>query len=174
MTSELIAIGYETGAEAEDARKTLLEMDKDHLVDVADAVVATADEGGRVKLNQMVNLWSVGAAGGAFWGLMIGLLFFNPLIGAVAGAGVGALSGALTDYGINDQFMRQVSEVLQPGHAALFLMVRDPAPDRVIERLGTGGGRVLRTNLDHSKKADLRRAFAKAYGEVPEVHGQAA
>lgn len=168
MTSELIVIGYDTEAEAETARKTLLGMAKEYLVDVADAVVATADAGGRIKLNQMVNLWSVGAAGGAFWGLMIGLLFFNPLIGAVAGAGVGALSGALTDYGINDHFMRRVSEVLQPGQAALFVMVRDHASDRVIARLGARGGQVIRTNLDRSKEAELRRAFAAAHGDIPE------
>lgn len=160
---ELIVIGYENEAEAEVARTELFGMAREYLVDVADAVVATADESGKVKLNQMVNLWSVGAASGAFWGLLIGLIFFNPLIGMAVGAGAGALGGALSDYGINDNFMKDVAEILQPGQAALFMMVRQNASDKVIERLGSKGGRVLRTNLDTDAENHLRRAFDKAH-----------
>lgn len=164
--SELIVIGYENAEKAEAARAELFGMAKEYLVDVADAVVATADENGKVKLNQMVNLWSFGAAGGAFWGLLIGLIFFNPLLGMAVGAGAGALSGALSDYGINDNFMKEVSEVLQPGQAALFMMVRQHASDRVIERLGERGGRIIRTNLDTSKETELRKAFDAAHKEA--------
>lgn len=164
--SELIVIGYDNADQAEAARSDLFGMAREYLVDVADAVVATADEDGKVKLNQMVNLWSFGAASGAFWGLLIGLIFFNPLLGVAVGAGAGALSGALGDYGINDQFMKDVSEVLQPGQAALFMMVRQHASDKVIERLGQKGGRIIRTNLDTSKETALREAFAAAHKEA--------
>jgi len=174
LATELIVIGYDDEASAEAARKSLLGMAREYLVDVADAVVATADETGRVRLNQMVNLWTVGVTGGAFWGLLIGIIFFNPLLGVLAGAGVGALSGALSDYGINDRFMKEVSEVLTPGQAALFMMVRDHASDRVIERLGKQGGRVIRTNLDTTKEAALRKAFEEARGAIPEDHAAAA
>ena len=160
--SELIVIGYDNHDQAEAARAELFGMAREYLVDVADAVVATSDETGKVKLNQMVNLWTVGAAGGAFWGLLAGLIFFNPLLGVAVGAGAGALSGALSDYGINDRFMKGVSEILKPGQAALFMMVRQHATDKVIERLGEQGGRILRTNLDTSKEAELRRAFEAA------------
>ena len=161
--SELIVIGYETPERAEEARADLMTMVREYLVDVADAVVAVVDDDGNVKLNQMVNLWTAGAAGGAFWGLLVGMIFFNPLLGAAVGAGAGALSGALTDYGINDEFMKDVGSVLQPGQAALFMMVRTNASDRVIERLGEHGGRVLRTNLDTDAENHLRKAFDEAH-----------
>ena len=170
--SELIVIGYETPDQAETARKELFGMAKEYLVDVADAVVATADKDGSIKLNQMVNLWTVGATGGAFWGLLIGVLFFNPLLGVAVGAGAGALSGALSDFGINDKFMKDVSTVLQPGQAALFMMMRENASDRVIERLGKSGGHVLRTNLDHDAENHLREAFDKAHVEESKSHQQ--
>ena len=157
--SELIVIGYDTEAEADAARTELFGMAKEYLVDVADAVVARADDNGKIKLNQMVNLWTMGASGGAFWGLLIGFLFMNPLLGLAVGAGAGALGGALSDYGINDNFMKEVAEVLQPGQAALFMMVRQHVSDRVIERLGEKGGRIIRTNLDTTKEAALRDAF---------------
>jgi uncharacterized membrane protein len=83
----------------------------------------------------------------------------NPLLGLAVGAGAGALGGALSDYGINDAFMKEVAEVLQPGQAALFMMVRQHVSDRVIERLGEKGGRIIRTNLDTTKEAALRDAF---------------
>ncbi|WP_238372334.1 DUF1269 domain-containing protein [Heliomarina baculiformis] len=91
--SELIVIGYETPERAEEARADLMTMAREYLVDVADAVAAVVDDEGNVKLNQMVNLWTAGAAGGAFWGLLVGMIFFNPLLGAAVGAGAGALSG---------------------------------------------------------------------------------
>jgi uncharacterized membrane protein len=65
------------------------------------------DEQGRVKLNQAVNITALGAASGGFWGALIGLIFLNPLIGLAVGAGAGAVSGALTDVGINDNFMKE-------------------------------------------------------------------
>ncbi|EEB84589.1 DUF1269 domain-containing protein [Roseobacter sp. GAI101] len=161
--SELIVIGYDTPERAEEARAELMTMAQEYLVDVADAVVAVSDDTGNIKLNQMVNMWTAGATGGAFWGLLIGVLFFNPLLGVAVGAGAGALSGALTDYGINDDFMKDVASVLQPGQAALFMMMRREASDRVIERLGEHGGRVLRTNLDTDAENHLRRAFDEAH-----------
>ncbi|MCB1369232.1 MAG: DUF1269 domain-containing protein [Rhodobacteraceae bacterium] len=168
--SELIVIGYDNAEKAETAREELLSMAREYLVDVADAVVATADKDGRIKLNQMVNMWTAGATGGALWGFLIGLIFFNPLLGLAVGAGAGALSGGLTDYGIDDNFMKDVAHVLQPGQAALFMMVRTNASDKVIARLGEKGGRVLRTNLDSDAENHLRGAFQKAHHAEIKAH----
>ena len=80
----------------------------------------------------------------------------EPAAGTAAAT---ALGGALSDYGINDDFMKGVAEVLQPGQAALFMVVHQHASDRVIERQGEKGGRIIRTNLDTTKEAALREAF---------------
>lgn len=164
--SELIVIGYDNEKEADAARDALFDMAKEYLVDITDAVVARVNDKGKIKLDQMVNMWAAGASGGAFWGFLIGLLFFNPLLGVVAGASAGALGGALADYGINDTFMKKVAEILQPGQAALFIMARNEISDRVIEQLGDHGGRILRTNLDTSKETAVREAFDAAHKEV--------
>jgi uncharacterized membrane protein len=65
------------------------------------------------------------------------MIFFNPLVGvAVAvGAGAGALSGKLTDIGINDQFMKDIGETFQPGSSGLFILVRWVTPDNVLDAL---------------------------------------
>ncbi|MEJ2124081.1 MAG: DUF1269 domain-containing protein [Alphaproteobacteria bacterium] len=160
--SELLVIGYDNAEQAEKARSSLIEMSNEYLVDVGDAVVATVDEKGHIKLNQLVNLWTVGASGGAFWGIIVGLLFLHPFIGVAAGAATGALMGALSDYGINDNFMREVASVMQPGQAALFIMARRTSSDRVLEKLSEHGGQIIRTNLDTSQEQRVRDAFEKS------------
>ena len=67
--------------------------------------------------------------GGALWGTLIGFLFFAPLlgfaIGSLTGAGGGAISGKMTDVGIDDELMKQLGAQFQPGSSALFLLVRN-------------------------------------------------
>jgi uncharacterized membrane protein len=162
--SELIVIGYNTEAQAEQARETLYGLSKEYLVEIKDAVVASAGDDGKIRLNQMVHMWAIGASGGAFWGILAGLIFFNPLIGLAAGTASGALAGALTDYGISDTFMKDVAGVLQPGQAALFILAERASSDKVIDKLSLHGGRILRTNLDTSQEGKLREAFEHARG----------
>lgn len=161
--SELIVVGYDDQQTAETARIALYGMSKEYLIELSDAVVAVADKDGKVSLNQMVNMWTLGASGGAFWGLLIGLLFLHPLLGVAVGAATGGLSGALTDYGINDNFMKEVSSLLKPGQAALFIMARNTATDRVVAKLGEHGGRILRTNLDTDAETHARAVFDQTH-----------
>ena len=111
---------------------------------------------------------AAGAASGGFWGVLVGLLFLNPLLGAAVGAGVGAASGALSDLGINDDFLREVGEGLTSGTAALCVLLRNSAPDRVIERLQAHApnARLLRTNLSHADEARLRQLLEQASQQV--------
>jgi uncharacterized membrane protein len=98
------------------------------------------------------------------WGSLIGLLFLNPLAGAAVGAAAGAVSGRLTDVGINDAFMKDVAQSLTAGEAALFLLVRKMTAERVMEGLQGMGGKIMRTSFDETKEAMLRDALAGANG----------
>ena len=104
---------------------------------------------------------SMRAAGGSFWGLLIGVLFLNPLLGVAAGAASGAIAGALTDVGISDKFMKGLAtEDLTTGEAVLFVLVRKVTGDKVLSELKGVGGRVLQTSLDHTREDALRKALA--------------
>jgi uncharacterized membrane protein len=83
----------------------------------------------------------------------------NPLMGGLLGAGAGALSGKLTDYGINDRFMKDLAASFKPGSSALFVLVRQSTPDKVLEGLKpfTGKGRILQTSLTKEKEEELRK-----------------
>lgn len=157
--ADLIIIAYPELATAEAARKKLMELQKEYLIELGDAVVAERQADGAVKLHQLINTTAAGAAGGAMWGTLIGLLFLNPLIGAAAGAAGGALSGYLTDVGIDDKFLKEAAESLTPGQAALCVLVRKVTADKVLPAMAHFGGTVLRTNMTTEQETKLRDAL---------------
>lgn len=157
--TNLVAVVFPDEARAEKVRDQIAGMAKEYLISVGDAAIAIkTDEG--VKLNQVINLTAAGAAGGSFWGLLIGTLFLNPLLGVAAGAAGGALGGYLTDIGVDDTFMKSLAEDMKSGEAVLFVQFEKATGDKVLERLKGVGGRVLQTSLSNDAEEKLRQALA--------------
>src|SRR3569832_242706 len=127
--SDLVAIVYPSEAKAEDVRQRLLQLQKEYLISLSDAVIAVKTDSGDIKLNQLVNTTARGAVSGSFWGLLIGMLFLNPIVGVALGAASGALGGALSDFGIKDAFMKELSASRSPGYAALFVLIKNLTAD---------------------------------------------
>jgi len=159
MMSDLIAIVYPNERDAETVRGRLFEMQKEYLIEIGDAVIAVKGEDGQIKLNQLFSTTAVGAVSGGFWGMLIGTLFLMPLAGAAIGAATGALGGSLSDYGIDDKFMKDLAETTQPGNAVLFVLIRKMTADKVLDGIKGLGGVVLRTSFDHEKEQQLRDAL---------------
>jgi len=167
--STLTVIQYDDMYKAEETRLILRKMQNDYLLDLEDAVVAVKDARGKVKLHQSVNLTAFGALRGGFWGTLIGLIFLNPILGFAVGAGAGAVSGALTDVGINDDFMKELASSLKPETSALFVLVRSATPDKVLEELTGTGGKILKTSLTHEDEAKLQAALSAAAPQAPSL-----
>jgi uncharacterized membrane protein len=165
--SDLVVIVYPTEARAEEMRQKIFTLQKEYLIEIGDAAIAVMHEDGKVKLNQLLNTTAMGAASGSFWGLLIGAIFLMPLAGAALGAASGALGGALTDYGVNDAFMKDLAASLQPGNAALFVLVQRVTGDKVLEAIKGTGGTVLKTSLDHTREQALRDALAGVSAAAP-------
>jgi uncharacterized membrane protein len=157
--SDLIAVAYPDRDTAEKVRAELARLTREHVIEVADAVVVTREPNGKVKLHQTVNPAGTGAAGGALWGGLIGLIFLAPLLGAAIGGAVGAASGAVTDLGIEDNFMKELGQSLPEGGAALFVLVRQVTPDKVLPRISEYGGKVLQTSLSNESEQRLQEAL---------------
>ncbi|HLS69054.1 MAG TPA: DUF1269 domain-containing protein [Kiloniellales bacterium] len=166
--SELIAVAFDDREEADRVLTELNRLQKEYLIDLEDAVVVIRQPDGKVNLKQSVNLVRTGATSGglsgALWGSLVGLLFLNPLagfaIGGLVGAGVGALSGSLADYGIDDDFIRSLAEKLTPDSSALFLLVRKVQPEKVLAELEPFKGHVIRTSLSPDQEARLQKAIS--------------
>jgi uncharacterized membrane protein len=158
--STLVVVAYDDPFKAEEVRLTLRKLQKDYLIDLEDAVVAVKDDNGKVKLHQAINMTSVGALSGGFWGALIGMIFMMPLLGAAVGASAGALSGALTDVGIDDKFMKDLAASMNAGSSVLFVLARKATPDKVLAELTGTGGKILKTSLTHEDEAKLQAALS--------------
>lgn len=167
--STLVVVSYPSLYKAEEVRLQLLKMQKNYLIELEDAAIAVKQENGKVKLHQITSLTAAGAAGGGFWGLLVGLLFLNPLLGVAVGAGAGAIAGALSDVGVNDQFMKDLAANMQPGHSVLFILFRSITFDKALEELRGTGGTIITTSLTHEDEGRLRAALGETDIALPEV-----
>jgi uncharacterized membrane protein len=158
--SNMVVLAFDDEVGALRTLEEVTELQKQELIRVEDAATAVRHRSGKVKMKQAKSLAGASALGGAFWGMLFGLLFFVPFLGMAVGAATGALFGKSVDYGINDDFIREVSEAIQPGGSALFLLVSHAQTDKVIDKLKPFGGKVIHTSLSKEEEARLKEAFA--------------
>jgi uncharacterized membrane protein len=157
--SQLVVFSFKTETGAEEMRDELKALQKQQLITLSDAAVVVRRQDGKVKVKQAVSLVGAGALGGAFWGMLIGLLFWAPWLGLAIGAASGALGGALTDTGVDDKFIKEVGSTIEPGHSALFLLVESWTEDKVMDQLTKFDAKVLQTSLSKEDEAKLTAAF---------------
>lgn len=166
--SELVVVTYPDEYKAAEVLNALQRLQKELLIDMEDASVVVKGKDGKVELHETVNLTKVGAAGGlargTLWGMLIGLLFMQPALGALTGAAFGATAGAvggkLADYGIPDDFIKQLAANLKNGTSALFVLVRRATPDKVVDAVKKYGGTVLHSTLSQEAEGHLKSALA--------------
>ena len=128
-------------------------------IDLSRLVVAERDEKGETHLQYKHFLARDGAFVGGAWGILVGVLFLNPLLGAAAGAGIGAAAGELGDFGIGKPFVRELASHLKPGSSALFIPVDEAFLDEVVQALSVSGGTVMHTALTHKDESELEAAL---------------
>jgi uncharacterized membrane protein len=157
----LVAIGYPDQTTAEQARKTVQQLEADLIIQADQVAAISRDLEG--KYHVTTTHGGASAAGGAwwggFWGLLFGLLFFVPFAGLALGAGFGALFGHLGEKGIDKAFQEQVRDQVKPGTSALFLIVEQATPDKAIAALEQYGGTVIKTSLSDEDTAKLQEAL---------------
>ncbi len=158
--SDLIAITY-SDQSAYQALDKLQELQKMKVVELEDAAVAVMNDKGKVKIKQTLENQHAGtvATWGFFWGFLIGLIFGGPLFWGLLTALLGGLLGKTTDLGIDNKFMKEVGNSLEPGQTALFILVVKATPDKVLPELEQIGGTVYQTSLSKEAEANLRKAL---------------
>jgi len=160
--SSLVVLAFDEMDGAEAMREAMYDFQRQELITLEDAAVVVRNEDGRAKVKQAHSLVGAGALGGAFWGMLVGLLFFAPWLGLIAGAATGALSGKLADIGVDDSFIKDVSETIEPGNSALFLLARDAELERIEAELEGFESEfsIIQTNLSPDEESRLRETFA--------------
>jgi uncharacterized membrane protein len=161
--STLLVIAYPAQQTAYDVLNELRAQQQQFVVSLSDAVIVTKSDQGKVKLDQSVKLAAAGATSGAFWGMLIGLIFFAPWLGLAVGALSGWLGGKFSDYGIPDKFIKEVGQNLQPGGSQLFLLIESYTQDKFVAALGKFGGKVIQTSITDEQTEKLQ-AYLDQHG----------
>jgi uncharacterized membrane protein len=157
--ANLIAVAYPDEATAREVLNTLARLQTERSIELEDAVIVTRNQDGKVKLHQSSKTAAMGATGGALWGGLIGLIFLAPLLGMAVGAAAGGAAGALTDVGVDDKFMKDLGSNLEPGKAALIVLVHRSTPDKVLPEISKYGGQVIQSSLSDETEAELQKAL---------------
>ncbi len=158
--SDLVAIAYDSVDTARQAGENVVQAQKAHLIELDDMVIVERRQDGKVKLHQP-SATAGGAVGGALWGGLIGLIFFVPFFGMAIGAATGAAAGALSDYGVDDDFMKNLGAELQPGAGALILLIRKVSTDKIIPEIKIPG-KIIQSSLNNDSEERLAEALAAA------------
>jgi uncharacterized membrane protein len=158
--SNLVAIAYDDLGQANEVMDTLGRLVKEHSLTLEDAVVVEHKADGKLKLHQP-SMAGLGAASGALWGGLIGLIFLMPLFGMAIGAASGAAAGAASDRGVDDEFMKELGEKLPAGGAAVIVLVAAATRDKVVPEIAQYGGHVIQSSLSNEQQDALQDALDK-------------
>lgn len=159
--SHLVVVTFDNAEEAGKLRQTLRSAEHADFVSLDDSAVIVKDEEGKIHVkNEMDRGVKIGAVGGGLLGLLLGGIFF-PLAGLLVGALAGGLIGKMADSGVDQKFVKEVSEDLQPGTSALFFIVREANPDAALAALKPYKGTVRHTSFPPEAEKELRRILSK-------------
>ena len=134
-------------------------MQERQMITLEGATVVSWPEGNKKpKASQIHGTSDVGAISDAFWGFLIGVIFFVPSLGV----GSGALRSPLAEVGIDDAFIGQVRERVTEGTSALFALTSGvTALDEVVDELKAYEFEIISTSLPEEQEKQLREAFAQ-------------
>jgi len=158
--SDLVAIAYPDLDTAKQVTANAGRAQEAHEIELDDMVIVERRGDGKVKLHQP-SMAGAGAVSGALWGGLIGLIFFMPLFGMALGAATGAAAGSASDYGIDDNFMKELGDELAPGSAAVLFLVRQVSVDKILPNIQIEG-KIMRTSLADEQEEQLAAALAAA------------
>ena len=178
---DLIVVGFDGKHRASEILGQLQTLDEDWTIDLDDAVAVYRTDDGKLRIDQSVQPTSKqgGAVGGLLGGLL-GAIIAAPFtagvsaaaaaavvgVGALGFGSIGAVAGAddaadwKDDYGVPEDFVKQVGGVIRPGASAVFAVIRTGDPVVVAERFRGYGGTVLRTTLTPQQADKVQQTIA--------------
>ena len=177
--SELVVFSYKHPDRAGEVLQEIATLKRENvrkpLIGIEDAAVVVKHEDGKIKIRQTLESAMKGTqvVTGGLWGVLIGFLLGGPLLGALAGLGIGAILGRRLDVGIDNDFIERLGNELAAGDSALFLLVRDTPVETLVEQLNTRGGRLFHTSLSDEAAAAFTQAASheQVARAVEQEHG---
>ena len=181
--AELIVVGFKKDMyRASDVLNQLQRMNEDWAVDLHDAVAVYRDYNGKLRVDQSFQMTTKEGAGwGGLWGSLIGATLAIPFTGGASGAAAagaiaagalgggafGAGAGAIDaswwkdEFGIPDDFVKQVGTMIQPGDSAVYALLRTADPEAVVNQFRGYGGTILRTTLSRDQQKKVENVLSR-------------
>ncbi|HZC69949.1 MAG TPA: DUF1269 domain-containing protein [Jatrophihabitans sp.] len=145
---------------AEHAASILKGVEAERLIKVLDHAVLTWPAGkSRPTLKRTHDATWHDTGWGALWGLLVGGLFFMPLLGVAAGAGIGAVLQATDGVGIGKDELEAIRTQMTEGTSALMVITDEGNLDRVGERFHGMHWTLVDTNLTAPERRLLLETF---------------
>lgn len=158
----LVVLEFENQMAAQEMLTALGRMSSEGTLLLQDAVFVTKTDKGKVRVVETTDASPGQAAmGGAFWGLLFGILLFIPVIGMAIGAGTAALMAKLVDTGIDDKFVKDLRSSIEPGKVYLAALVSHVNSEKALEEMQryAGMATVVTTNLAPDAVGRLQAAL---------------
>jgi uncharacterized membrane protein len=155
--ADLIVLAFDTESQAEGAYNKIQELQHDLIVELVGLALVKVDREGKthVETPGATGKVGIGAASGALFGTLIGLLFFIPVVGLVAGGMLGALFAGLDKTGLNAAFRNRVQETVGAGKSAVVLYALKITEDKFTATLAPYGGQLIQTSLSAEDEKEL-------------------
>lgn len=163
----LVAIVFDKPGRASEVLVNVMNLAQEGAVRLSDAVIISKDPEGRGRVQQTVEVTpGRGALIGGWLGLFAGL-FLGPL--AIAGgAAAGAVYGKLSDRGLDDGWIKQMAEWLEPGGSALLLLCAIDDQPALVRELHRYEGTLVTTDLPAHIRSEVEDALRDHLAEAPQ------
>jgi uncharacterized membrane protein len=161
-TDHIIGMSFAKATRAEEVLLALVHLQQEGEIAISDAVVVAKDDDAKVHIRQTIDPTpGISAVRGSFWGMLVGLLFppAGLLVGGAIGAGSAALMAKLVDLGLDDHWVKEVGNWLDPGTSALLLLVSAEVRPAVVTELGRYEGKVLYCTFPDAVRTELEQAL---------------
>jgi len=161
---------FDSPGGVDEALPRLERLAGDGLIVVDDAAMVTWPRGHRKPSTRTLGcLAGPGALWGGFWGVLLGLIFLVPLAGPTFGAAAGAFAGTLSDFGIDDGFVKRVRDEVTVGTSALFVMSGAGAADGLTRTMEDLQVALIRSDLSEDHQELLKQILGEE--SVPSADG---
>ncbi len=182
--AELIVVGFKNDIyRASQVLDELGDLNDDWVVDLRDAVAVYRDAEGKLIMAKNYQPTARQGAGlGGTLGLLIGATLAIPFTagasaavaagaiaaGALGGAALGATGGAIdasfwkNEFGIPEEFVEDVSVLVEPGSSAIYAILESDEPGVVTAKFQGYGGTILQTTLTSEQQAKIEKALHSA------------
>lgn len=153
---------------AEQALPRLERLVRGGLASIDDAALVSWPRDRRKPSTRNVGtLRGPGRLWGGFWGVLLAVIFLTPIAGPTFGAAAGAFAGTLSDFGLDDRFVKRVRDDVTPGTSALFIVSTAASADRLAAELLGLAVEASRSALSPEQEQHFREALADEPEPLP-------